>query len=250
MYPQQTQGYTTPQIFNSIMNMMILLVVVVMMMKVADSALEESPKKTLPLGERLLPRTARDRLGSKNKAFFVLETQKNEMGEYLLLIAVEGEKGYLITSTALGTNYNDAERRAQEINDSLGINETEAFRIITSTMKEAETAGLTESIRSSEGGGHIISPKFDLGQLVFTRGVNDKIISDKSFNDFVWASLNRHAQADWGDMPPEDKRENERCLKSGECRLFSAYDRYPLPKIWIITEWDRSVTTVLFPSEY
>ncbi|MBA7716284.1 hypothetical protein ES703_125353 [subsurface metagenome] len=91
--------------------------------------------------------------------------------------------------------------------------------------------------------------KFSLGQLVMTRGVNDKIADDASFSKFVIESLGRHAKGDWGDLGQEDKQENELSLKKN-FRLLSAYERNGLPKIWIITEADRSVTTVLFPDEY
>lgn len=95
----------------------------------------------------------------------------------------------------------------------------------------------------------LMSPKFPYGILVFTRGVNDKAAEDSAFAAFVLHSLNRHGQEDWGDLCDEDKRENELSLKEG-FRLLSAYEKDGLPKIWIITEADRSVTTVLFPEEY
>jgi len=92
--------------------------------------------------------------------------------------------------------------------------------------------------------------KFDLGQLVMTRGVNDKVADDEKFAKFVTESLKRHATCDWGNMCQEDKGENELALKEGNLRLFSAYEKEGLPKIWIITEADRSATTILFPEEY
>ncbi len=91
--------------------------------------------------------------------------------------------------------------------------------------------------------------KFSLGQLVMTRGVNDKIADDARFSKFVIESLGRHAKGDWGDLGQEDKQENELSLEKG-FRLLSAYERNGLPKVWIITEADRSVTTILFPDEY
>jgi hypothetical protein len=54
---------------------------------------------------------------------------------------------------------------------------------------------------------------------------------------------------DWGDLDEEDRRENERSLEDG-CRLLSAYHLRDGTKIWIITEADRSATTLLLPSEY
>jgi len=93
------------------------------------------------------------------------------------------------------------------------------------------------------------SKGFPLGQLVFTRGVNDLIAENKEFALLVLTSLQRHARGDWGDLSEEDKKENEYSL-TRHLRLLSAYEQHGLPKIWIITEADRSVTTVLFPEEY
>jgi len=94
-----------------------------------------------------------------------------------------------------------------------------------------------------------VATRFTLGQLVFTRGINDKVAADVQFARFVTESLRRHAKGDWGDLCQEDRKENELSLKKG-FRLLSAYERNGLPKIWIITEADRSATTVLFPDEY
>lgn len=94
-----------------------------------------------------------------------------------------------------------------------------------------------------------VGPKFDLGQLVMTRGVADRVATDAAFAAFAVASLKRHANGDWGDLGEEDKKENEYALDK-YLRLFSAYEKKGLPKIWIITESDRSVTTTLFPEEY
>ena len=91
--------------------------------------------------------------------------------------------------------------------------------------------------------------KFALGQLVMTRGVNNRIADDSRFSKFTIESLGRHAKGDWGDLGQEDKQENELSLEKG-FRLLSAYERDGLPKIWIITESTREATTILFPDEY
>ena len=80
-----------------------------------------------------------------------------------------------------------------------------------------------------------------------TRGVADQVAEDGAFAQFVAESTIRHLRGDWGDLCPEDRAENEFSLKKG-FRLLSAYNGNH--KIWIITESDRSVTTVLFPDEY
>jgi hypothetical protein len=87
-----------------------------------------------------------------------------------------------------------------------------------------------------------------LGQTVMTRGVAHHIEENIEAKFQVLECLQRHAQGDWGDLCPEDKAENEDALKVGN-RILSAYTINGT-KIWIITEWDRSVTTILFPSEY
>ena len=89
----------------------------------------------------------------------------------------------------------------------------------------------------------------NLGRLLMTRGVNDLVAEDEAFAKFVMSSLTRHRSGDWGNLTDEDKQENELSLKAGY-RLLSAYEANGLPKIWIITEADRSVTTILFPDEY
>jgi hypothetical protein len=71
---------------------------------------------------------------------------------------------------------------------------------------------------------------------------------------FIQESFSRHIKADWGELDNEDKLANDVALKQGT-RLLSAYndDRFPkngVATIWIITEADRSFTTILFPNEY
>ena len=92
--------------------------------------------------------------------------------------------------------------------------------------------------------------KFELGTIVVTRGIDEKMKSSEIFKDFVIRSLARHIDCDWGDLCEEDKETNDKSVENGG-RLFSSYiygsDK---EKIWIITEWDRSVTTILFPEEY
>lgn len=87
---------------------------------------------------------------------------------------------------------------------------------------------------------------FELGHVVMTPGAAELRIDFAPF-------LARHAQADWGDLDKFDKRQNDIAVKEGY-RILSAYD-VPIEngeteRIWIITEADRSVTTVLTPEEY
>jgi hypothetical protein len=61
--------------------------------------------------------------------------------------------------------------------------------------------------------------------------------------------LRRHISQDWGELSEEDVRENELALREG-FRLLSAYRTNAGDRIWVITEADRSATTILLPSEY
>jgi hypothetical protein len=61
--------------------------------------------------------------------------------------------------------------------------------------------------------------------------------------------LDRHVNGDWGDVPEADKQENEFSVEQG-FRILSAYTTSAGEKIWILTEADRSATTILLPSEY
>lgn len=85
--------------------------------------------------------------------------------------------------------------------------------------------------------------KFPFGRLLITPGALDALSTEA-----VNKALSRHALGDWGDLCAEDIRANERALEVGS-RLFSAYHDGDT-KFWIITEADRSATTVLLPSEY
>ena len=90
--------------------------------------------------------------------------------------------------------------------------------------------------------------KFSLGKLVMTRAVHDNMNSDIDFAIGVLDSMERYNRCDWGDLSESDQAENEQALK--ECdRIFGLYN-IGNEKVYIITEWDRSVTTILFPYEY
>ena len=90
--------------------------------------------------------------------------------------------------------------------------------------------------------------KFSLGQLVMTKGVHSKIKDDVDFAVGVLDAFERYQRCDWGDLCDEDKAENKQALIEGE-RIFAVYN-IGTEKIYIITEWDRSVTTILLPEEY
>ena len=88
--------------------------------------------------------------------------------------------------------------------------------------------------------------KFELGQMVMTPGANETL---RSAHQVAPEFLLRHKHGDWGELPEEDIRENAWSLENG-ARLFSAYRTRTEEKLWVITEWDRSATTLLLPEEY
>ncbi|MBV8347314.1 MAG: hypothetical protein JOZ49_07225 [Mycolicibacterium sp.] len=89
-------------------------------------------------------------------------------------------------------------------------------------------------------------PLFPSGCLVATPGALALLEqTNKSPLEF----LSRHLRGDWGDLCPEDKAENEFSLKNG-FRILSSYQVSETRIVWIITEADRSVTTLLLAEEY
>lgn len=89
-------------------------------------------------------------------------------------------------------------------------------------------------------------PLFDLGQVVATRGF---LTAVERAGEAPIGYLQRHVTGDWGDLPEEDIEENKLSLEKGY-RIFSAYHLEDGTKFYLITEWDRSVTTFLLPDEY
>jgi hypothetical protein len=91
--------------------------------------------------------------------------------------------------------------------------------------------------------------KLSLGELYLSDGIETLLTTKALHREDLESALRRHAYGDWGDIPPEDKEENELSLENGY-RILSAYtDRLGI-RFWIITEADRSATTILLPDEY
>ena len=86
--------------------------------------------------------------------------------------------------------------------------------------------------------------KFACGRMVMTRGAAE-VIHEMEMLD----AIRRHLSCDWGDVNQDDARMNEIALRDGY-RLFSVYHTRAGKKFYIITEADRSATTVLLPEEY
>lgn len=78
-----------------------------------------------------------------------------------------------------------------------------------------------------------------------TRGIAEAVRKDNDFSLFVTESMLRYCKNDWGELPQEDKRMNDLAVKNNDDRIVARYG-----DIYIITEWDRSYTTILFRDEY
>ena len=89
-------------------------------------------------------------------------------------------------------------------------------------------------------------PLFPLGQVLITHGALDML---EALQLAPLPFVLRHVAGDWGDLRNEDKQANAAALTYGS-RLLSAYDIPPNHRLWIITEADRSSTTLLLPQEY
>jgi|ERR1041384_2568961 hypothetical protein len=88
--------------------------------------------------------------------------------------------------------------------------------------------------------------RFPLGQTYLTPGAEEALLTaGQTGIEF----LRRHVSGDWSGLPSRDAHQNEVSLQKG-LRVFSAYQTSQGQKLWIITEADRSSTTILLPSEY
>ena len=87
---------------------------------------------------------------------------------------------------------------------------------------------------------------FSLGKVVYTQGIQQLLDNNVGVNLSIY--LQRHQNGDWGETCIEDKITNDEATKTGE-RVISSYTICE-QSVWIITERDRSVTTILLPCEY
>ncbi len=95
---------------------------------------------------------------------------------------------------------------------------------------------------------------FKLGAVLLTTGVSQLLNRDPDAMQTVLDCIEKHSGGDWGDLCEDDKRLNDDALEAerkGEAtdRIFSAYET-AVGKLYVITEWDRTATTVLLPEEY
>lgn len=96
---------------------------------------------------------------------------------------------------------------------------------------------------------------FELGRIVMTSGVKELMEQDPSMRSFLDGCLKRHSVGDWGCLDEEDKEMNDAAIESEKegngymDSLMSVFHKEGY-EIWIITEWDRTTTTILLPCEY
>jgi len=88
--------------------------------------------------------------------------------------------------------------------------------------------------------------RFRLGTVVITPGA---LAALQECDESPWKFLTRHLAGDWGDLDAFDKQQNELALQDGD-RLLSAYTTVKSQRLYVITEADRSATTILLPDEY
>ena len=90
---------------------------------------------------------------------------------------------------------------------------------------------------------HCTTPRFATGQIVITTNAVRRLTPDEINQGFA-----RHISGDWGNVCSDDAKANDDALENGD-RLLSAYGE-GTRRFWIITEYDRSVTTILMPEDY
>lgn len=131
--------------------------------------------------------------------------------------------------------------------------------VITRRVREGQQQGKASDIRSS-----LQAVRFPLGRLYVTTGAlylleeirdagkpHSVQVAARSDNlmSLVLPYVRRHLSGDWGDVGLEDWNANDEALAFG-ARLLSAYELETQGRLWIITEADRSATTILLPAEY
>ena len=92
---------------------------------------------------------------------------------------------------------------------------------------------------------------FPLGRIMITTNLQGQLqeTNPEGWEEELQGFIRRHTSGDWGDMDKEDKQQNDLSVKRG-FRMFSAYNTEAGFRVWVITEADRSCTTVLLPEDY
>jgi hypothetical protein len=140
--------------------------------------------------------------------------------------------GYIVGWDEELTYFNRSDLELQAAEEGVAINYDSTFT----------PCRLSEVVARERGAG----PKFPLGQVVATPGAVEALEQNRQSPTTF---LRRHIRGDWGELDEHDQAENEFSL-GNSLRLLSAYTLKDRTRIWIITEADRSVTTILLPEEY
>lgn len=107
-------------------------------------------------------------------------------------------------------------------------------------------------IRNKDGkvdNAYILKHRLTLGTTVMTRGIATVCEEDETFAKEVRDAFTKYCECDWGDLCKEDSQMNDEALENGNDRILAHY-KTSRDDIYIITEWDRSATTILFTHEY
>jgi hypothetical protein len=123
---------------------------------------------------------------------------------------------------------------------------------------EEELSGPLKKLIEACFSGMVYSPMgqqqqalFDVGTVAVSRTVDLLAEQNPTLKVQIYQCLNRHVTGDCGDVSENDKVANFQAIMNGRARIHSAYlvEGVPEGKIWIITEWDRKITTVTTPEE-
>ncbi|WP_080419380.1 hypothetical protein [Burkholderia ubonensis] len=93
---------------------------------------------------------------------------------------------------------------------------------------------------------HLPGPRFKLGRILATPAALSVVANA---NVSIVHLLIRHVCGDWGDLSEPDREQNELAVEAG-ARILSSYVLADGQAVWVVTEWDRSVTTLLLPGDY
>ncbi|MGF6997259.1 hypothetical protein [Paraburkholderia sp. GAS32] len=93
---------------------------------------------------------------------------------------------------------------------------------------------------------HLARPRLKPGKIFVTPAALKAL---QSAGISLFDPLLRHIRGDWGDIPESDRQQNELALTAG-LRILSSYALPNGRRVWLITEWDRSATTILLPDDY
>lgn len=184
--------------------------------------------------EKELPATAKGKMYDVGSFPAVVDGDRNVKG-YLIYIKSNCEKILKSLDELEGCLYT---RNIVEV--SLENGETEfawIYRWVLSTDSLVE-------IPSGDWALYTSTPTLELGDVYATPGVLEKVTQED-----VIKTIERHRKCDWGEVCEEDWKENDLSLEMG-FRILSEYTSSNGVRFWIITEADRSATTILLPEEY